>query len=175
MVGRFLYAAVAMLRGRAEKMAVNTFWKGRKMSDTNNGWPDKPGVPMNPGLPGAHWLKGYTEDAWMYDGDGGWWGPGYSHNLDAGTVAARYSYLGPVLTPAEVAALQKRADQSALGYAREARRADLCKFLRTRDVAALQARIAELEAALKDMAKHVWRGDWDKLKPETRALLDEKK
>jgi hypothetical protein len=37
------------------------------------------------------------------------------------------------------------------------------------------ARIAELEAALKDMAKHVWRGDWDKLKPETRSLLDEKK
>ena len=36
-------------------------------------------------------------------------------------------------------------------------------------------RIAELEAALKDMAKHVWRGDWDKLKPETRALLGEKK
>jgi hypothetical protein len=36
-------------------------------------------------------------------------------------------------------------------------------------------RIEELEAALKDMAKHVWRGDWDKLKPETRALLDEKK
>ena len=37
------------------------------------------------------------------------------------------------------------------------------------------ARITELEAALQDMAKHVWRGDWDKLKPETRALLDEKK
>lgn len=37
------------------------------------------------------------------------------------------------------------------------------------------ARIAELEVALQDMAKHVWRGDWDKLKPETRALLDEKK
>ena len=36
-------------------------------------------------------------------------------------------------------------------------------------------RIAELEAALEDMAKHVWRGDWDKLKPETRALLGEKK
>ena len=36
-------------------------------------------------------------------------------------------------------------------------------------------RIAELEAALHDMAKHVWRGDWDKLKPETRALLGEKK
>ena len=108
-------------------------------------WPDKPGVPMNPGLPGAHWLKGYTEDAWMYDGDGGWWGPGYSHNLDAVTVAARYSYLGPCLTPDEATALQKRADQSALGYAREARRADLFKFLHKRDVAALQARVAKLE------------------------------
>ena len=35
-------------------------------------------------------------------------------------------------------------------------------------------RIAELEAALEDMAKHVWRGDWDKLKPETRAILEPK-
>ena len=43
-----------------------------------------------------------------------------------------------------------------------------------KDVAMLQARIAELEAALEDMAKHVWRGDWDKLKPETRAALGEK-
>lgn len=33
------------------------------------------------------------------------------------------------------------------------------------------ARIAELEAALQDMAKHVWRGDWDKLKPETQKVL----
>jgi hypothetical protein len=145
------------------------------MSDTNNGWPDKPGVPMNPGLSGAHWLKGYTADAWMYDGDGGWWGPGYSHNLDAGTVAARYSYLGPCLTPDEATALQKRADQSALGYAREARKADLFKFQHKRDVAALQARIAELEAALKDMAKYIWRDDYQKLEPTTRAALGDKK
>lgn len=87
----------------------------------NNGWPNRPGVPRDPGLSGAHWLKGYTEDAWMYDGDGGWWGPGYSHNLDAETVAARYSYLGPVLSH----------DQAT----------------------ALQARIAELEAALKPFAE----------------------
>ena len=119
------------------------------MSDTKNGWPDKPGVPLNPGLPGAHWIKGYTEDAWMYDGDGGWWGPGYSHKLDAETVAARYSYLGPVLSHDEATALQKRADQSALGYAREARMADLSKFLHKRDVVALQARVAELEGALQ--------------------------
>jgi hypothetical protein len=24
------------------------------------------------------------------------------------------------------------------------------------------------------LAKHIWRGDWDKLKPETRELLGEK-
>jgi hypothetical protein len=36
------------------------------------------------------------------------------------------------------------------------------------------AEIEKLRAALKDMAKHIWRGDWDKLDPETRALLGEK-
>jgi hypothetical protein len=59
-----------------------------------------------------------------------------------------WRYHGPVLMPDEATALQKRADQSALGYAREARRADLFKFLHKRDVAALQARVAELEAAV---------------------------
>jgi len=34
--------------------------------------------------------------------------------------------------------------------------------------------IGKLRAALKDMAKHIWRGDWDKLDPETRALIGEK-
>lgn len=43
-----------------------------------------------------------------------------------------------------------------------------------KDIATKAARIAEFEAALQDMAKHVWRGDWNKLKPETRALLGEK-
>jgi len=33
----------------------------------------------------------------------------------------------------------------------------------------------KMHAALRDMAKHIWRGDWDKLEPETRALLGEKK
>lgn len=32
----------------------------------------------------------------------------------------------------------------------------------------------KMRAALRDMAKYVWRGDWDKLEPETRALLGEK-
>lgn len=38
-----------------------------------------------------------------------------------------------------------------------------------------EARIKALEGALQDMSKHVWRNDWSQLKPETRALLDEKK
>jgi hypothetical protein len=34
--------------------------------------------------------------------------------------------------------------------------------------------IEKLRAAVQELAKHVWRGDWDKLKPETRELLGEK-
>jgi hypothetical protein len=34
--------------------------------------------------------------------------------------------------------------------------------------------IEKLRAAMHDLAGHVWRGDWDKLKPETRAALGEK-
>ena len=34
--------------------------------------------------------------------------------------------------------------------------------------------IENLHAAVQDLAKHIWRGDWDKLKPETRELLGEK-
>jgi hypothetical protein len=36
------------------------------------------------------------------------------------------------------------------------------------------AEIEKLRAAMHDLAGHVWRGDWDKLKPETRAALGEK-
>ena len=35
-------------------------------------------------------------------------------------------------------------------------------------------RLRAMRTALCDMAKYVWRGDWDKLEPETRALLGEK-
>jgi len=34
--------------------------------------------------------------------------------------------------------------------------------------------IEKLRAAMHDLAGHVWRGDWGKLKPETRAALGEK-
>ena len=41
-------------------------------------------------------------------------------------------------------------------------------------LAQVEADTARLQAAINDLAKHVWRGDWDKLKPETRELLGEK-
>lgn len=40
---------------------------------------------------------------------------------------------------------------------------------------ALKKRIIELESALQDMSKYVWRGDWNNLRPETRAALEEGK
>ena len=36
------------------------------------------------------------------------------------------------------------------------------------------AEAVRLQDALHDLAKHVWRGDWDKLQPSTRAALGEK-
>ena len=131
------------------------------MTDTNNGWSNKPGVPMSPEKDGWHWVRRaetnmplplqWTND-WTGSRDYCWAIMGSGEPED---VAKNFCYLSPVLSPAEVAALQKRADQSALGYAREARRADLFKFLHKRDVAALQARVAELEAGLKDAAASV--------------------
>jgi hypothetical protein len=41
-------------------------------------------------------------------------------------------------------------------------------------LAQVEADTARLQAAIKDLAKYVWRGDFDKLKPETRAALGEK-
>ena len=40
---------------------------------------------------------------------------------------------------------------------------------------AMITEIEKLRAAVQDLAKHVWRGDWDKLKPETRELLEKGK
>lgn len=34
--------------------------------------------------------------------------------------------------------------------------------------------IARLRAAVQDLAKYIWRGDWDKLHPETRLVVGEK-
>lgn len=60
----------------------------------------------------------------------------------------------------DVAELQNK------GCARDQTTTQYCAEVIERD-----KRIAELEAALKDMARYVWHGHWDRLKQETRALL----
>jgi len=76
------------------------------MSD-NNGWPGKPGVPLNPEKTGWHWLSGALErpaafewlahkQAWLF------------HRAQpedqamAPPAFGSWTYLGPCLTPAEV-------------------------------------------------------------------------
>jgi len=91
------------------------------MSD-QNGWPDpqRPGVPENPERHGAHRLRhiesGLENDAlWLCGGE--WLDPdgdfGISH------AAAFYSYLGPCLTPQEVAAREAAAKREGMEAARD--------------------------------------------------------
>ena len=70
-----------------------------------SGWPDKPGVPLNPERYGWHWLQWtpnvgapcyWTGEKWL---DEEW-----------GTRAATCRYLGPCPTPADVAALAQERD-----------------------------------------------------------------
>jgi hypothetical protein len=89
------------------------------MSD-NNGWPHKPGVPLNPERDGWHWFwcplkRGVFPCFWRAAGE--------AHNC-RWTAKWLYSrndwnpkectYLGPALTPAEVDARVKQARRDAL-------------------------------------------------------------
>ena len=84
------------------------------MTDTNNGWPDKPGVPMNPEKDGWHWVR-LTENnmpfplKWTNDWTGSrdycWAIMGSGEPED---VAKNFCYLGPCLTPDQATALQAR-------------------------------------------------------------------
>ena len=76
----------------------------------NNGWPDpvRPGVPLNPEQDGWHWLDSFNREKtivfWHGENQGneGHW-EGYPL-----WIAQDWVYLGPVLTPDEAEALQKR-------------------------------------------------------------------
>jgi hypothetical protein len=69
------------------------------MSD-NNGWPDKPGVPMNPEQSRWHWLCAKLGDPEPFYWNGNFWpGPDQWSTI---TFSQSTSYLGPCLTPAEV-------------------------------------------------------------------------
>jgi len=78
------------------------------MSDTLTTWPDakRPGVPLNPGQDGWHWLIDWNDKLhvrYWFVGGVPWYGN-----------VVRYRYLGPVLTPAEVAAAVAEARRAAL-------------------------------------------------------------
>lgn len=114
-------------------------------------WPDpaRPGVPP---APGWYWIGHFGGEKGIRFFDGDFWRSGTY--FTGPEDYAHLHLLGPVLTPDEALALQKRADQAALGHAREAARADQIEFLHKRDVAALQKRVAELEAALASIASN---------------------
>lgn len=80
------------------------------MTDTNNGWPGKPGVPLNPEKDGWHWLEsieGLVPALWAW--------PLWRHCRDFWDQRApgwmeeqEWRYHGPVLMPDEATALQSR-------------------------------------------------------------------
>jgi hypothetical protein len=130
------------------------------MTETN-GWPGQPGGPLNPEKDGWHWcLSPLGDDLfpcfWRAAGEasnlkwpGKWPGKWLYRRNDWNPKEC--TYLGPVLTPDEAAALQARADQAALGHAREADRADQSEFLHKQEIAELQKRVAKLKGALREM------------------------
>jgi hypothetical protein len=87
----------------------------------NNGWPGKPGVPMNPERDGWHWifLLGGKDNAQVIE----WLGPEIGWDETDWTTedfGLHARYLGPALTPAEVDARVKEAQLNALEEAARA-------------------------------------------------------
>lgn len=91
------------------------------MSEDNNGWPNKPGWPLEPEKAGPHWLKGPCDDLFELDGVkfvaywrravGGhwwmdddelrdvWWFPGNEVEQEPEYVGKNCRYIGPVKEP----------------------------------------------------------------------------
>lgn len=85
------------------------------MSD-NNGWPGKPGVPLNPERDGWHWVKSLTTGGlmcaeWRADRIG-WSLYRSTSEHHAPNTMFSWGYLGPCLTPAEVGA---RVEDEVMG------------------------------------------------------------
>ena len=81
---------------------------------TTNGWPGKPGVPLNPDRDGWHWLSAmYYNDpigppvACFWEAKLERW-PRLQDKPGNYPVSCGFCYLGPALSHDEVAALQKR-------------------------------------------------------------------
>lgn len=81
---------------------------------TNTSWPDpaRPGVPLNPERDGWHWLDmGSGKPSACSWFAGFWWHPIFFDSAGMPDAAASlgWRYLGPCLTPAEVAAREAAA------------------------------------------------------------------
>jgi hypothetical protein len=84
------------------------------MSETN-GWPGKPGVPLNPERDGWHWCErdGGLEPRFWSSGQQLWAGSRNSW-ISPKMLLALFGYAGPCLTPAEVDARVAQARRDAL-------------------------------------------------------------
>ena len=87
------------------------------MTDTNNGWPGKPGVPRDPEKDGWHWLYNKRLDrehdfkeCVFWSGVGEFWQMmGAEECFSSRDLVVReWRYFGPCLTPDEATALQAR-------------------------------------------------------------------
>ena len=84
------------------------------MTDTTNGWPGKPGVPMNPETDEWHWLR--TPDGelvpynWRPEGEceRGRWASEWIYDKEDDWNPKDCIYLGPCLTHDQATALQAR-------------------------------------------------------------------
>jgi len=122
------------------------------MTNPNN-WPDpaKPGVPLNPERDGWHWLH-HPEDLrafpCVWDASIAAWCSGEAHS-PRGIVELRYQYLGPCLTPAEVAA----REQAASSVACRMNAGELVKVMR------LERRVQRQRRALSRLyaRRHEWK------------------
>lgn len=90
----------------------------------STGWPDaeRPGVPINPEQDGWHFLH-HPEDLrpvpTPWDSEHAAWCSSGMHSPQ-GVMDLGYNYLGPCLTPAEVAALVEEARREGAAEEREA-------------------------------------------------------
>ena len=84
------------------------------MTDTTNGWPGKPGVPLNPEKDDWHWVRTPEGELvpynWVpaFEVDLGIWPAQWVYDLNEYWPPKDGTYLGPCLTPDQATALQAR-------------------------------------------------------------------
>ena len=87
------------------------------MTDTNNGWPGKPGVPLNPEQSGWHWIydKYLGPECALWIAKSCCWQMAGAEDLFKSDELSiqKWRYLGPCLTPDEATALQARVAEWA--------------------------------------------------------------